>query len=397
MELVSTLAFDSKDFERRKIVQEEDPITSEPVITEMTKYYTPLGVGVKFKDPEAFKTECLRLIAELAEEFELSQKRLMYDSYSLRSELSHVRAIPFCDKLVTKIAEHISSLYFSYVVMPPDLYPTIRVGGYKSPAYDIRSAIFLRNLAPMFPHIAAWAYFGVERDPQDELLLDGFNSKETQAWNYLLAKTKPKIFPHGDECNPYIMMADIIAYLTDAKLYRQKLPLKRENLQLVWEPYGFDVDSHFLDYDTHAVYGWHSEDPIDIAPFLAHPMVFLLVDDLEKLQPNPPPKIVEEEDIEELSESEEPLITTPEEKRFSKLVRRMEPWYAVTAYAYYNGGGAQLFNFHMDRKKVQDGDTMVYIGHQSKALTEAFADMFEIEVLSAKEIRKAVNKQKANH
>jgi hypothetical protein len=192
------------------------------------------------------------------------------------------------------------------------------------------------------------------------------------------------------------MVADIIAYLTDAKLYGQKLALNRENLQAIWQTYGFQVDCHFLDYSIHTVYGWHSEDPIDITPYLAHPMVFLLVDELEKLQPNPPPT-TGEEDMEELTESEEPFVATTEEKRFSKLVRRMEPWYAVTAYACYKEGGAQLFNFHMDRGKVQDGDTMVYIGHQSKAMVEAFADMKDIEVLSAKEVRKAVNREKTNH
>jgi hypothetical protein len=394
------LAFDSKDFVRRKIVQEEDPVTKEPTITEMTKYYTPLGVGVKFIDSEGFKADCLERIELLADEFHLSQKRIMYDSYSLKTELSNTRAIPFCDKLVSKLTHYIELLHFSYVVMPPDLYPTVKVGGFKSSAYEIRSAVFLRNLAPMFPHISAWSYFGIERNEQGELILDGFNSRETQAWNYLIAMTKPKIFPHGDECNPYIMIADIFAYLTDAKLYGQKLKLTRENLQKIWEPYDFEVDSHFLDYESSPVYGWHSEDPIDIAPYLAHPMTFLLVDNLEKLQPIPPPSIMEredEEDMEEPSESEEPFAATRGEKRFSKLVRRMEPWYAVTAYAYYKGGGAQLFDYYMDRKKVQDGDTMVYIGHQSKAMAESFADMLDIEVLSAKETRKAVNREKASH
>jgi hypothetical protein len=179
-------------------------------------------------------------------------------------------------------------------------------------------------------------------------------------------------------------------------LYSQKLALNRENLQAIWKPYGFQVDSHFLGYDTHTVYGWHSDEPIDTSPYLAHPMVFLLVDELEKLQPNPPPT-TEEEDMEELTGSEEPLVTTKEEKRFTKLVRRMDPWYAVTAYACYKKGSAQLFNFHIDREKVQDGDTMVYIGHQSKAMAEAFADMKEIEVISAKEVRKIVNKEKAKH
>jgi hypothetical protein len=248
----------------------------------------------------------------------------------------------------------------------------------------------------MYPHIAAWSYFGIERENMPEIQLDGFNSRQTHAWNGLIQKAKLKIFPHGDECNPYIMIADIIAYLTDAKLYSQKLSLSVENLQEIWKTYGFQVDSHILKHGNARFYGWHSEDPIDIVPYLARPMIFLLVDELEKLQPNPPPT-AEQGDNEETTQLEQPSDATTEEKRFSKLVRRMEPWYAVTAYAYYKGGGAQLFNYHIDRQKVQDGDTMVYIGNQSKTLAESFSHMLDIEVLSAKEIRKAVNREKANH
>ena len=392
--VVHLLAFDSKDFERRRVFQEDDPETKEPVLKRETVYYTPLGVGVTFKDNSAFKEVCLKSIEELSTSFKLSQKRIMYDSTSLKEELSHFGAIPFCDQLITKLRRYIDSLCFSYVIMPPDLNPTVKIGGFKSPAYEVKSSKFLRNLGPMFPHIAAWSYFGIDRGPVTDLQLDGFNSKTTHAWNALLAKAKPKIFPHGDECNPYIMIADLIAYLTDAKLYSQKLGLRKENLQKIWEPYGFQVESHFLDNDTVPYYGWNSDDPIDTTPYLAHPLVFLLVDELEKLQPNPPPMSQQESDSEDQKQPEVASIVIPEEKRFRKLVRRMEPWYAVTAYAYYKGGAAQLFNFLTDREKVQDGDTMVYIGNQSKALAQSFNDMLDVEVISAKEVRKSVNLEK---
>jgi hypothetical protein len=185
------------------------------------------------------------------------------------------------------------------------------------------------------------------------------------------------------------MVADIIAYLTDSKLYIQKLKLEPPSLQKIWEPYGFQTETHFLDASSVAKYRWYSDDPIDLTPYLAHPLVFLLVDELEKLQPNPPPMREEE--------GESPDVGSPpvaEEKRFVKLIRRMEPWYAATAYAYHKGGAAQLFNFHMDRKKVRDGDVMVYVGSKSKELAESFSHMYDIEVLSAKELRKLVNRKK---
>ena len=192
------------------------------------------------------------------------------------------------------------------------------------------------------------------------------------------------------------MVADLIAYLTDAKLYTMRKGLRRENLQEIWKPYGFNVESYFLGNDKVPIYGWHSEDPVDTTPYLAHPIVFLLADELEKLQPNPPP-MVQEGENDELDDSNQPeraMTTVTEETRFRKLVRRMEPWYAVTSYAYSKDGSAQLFNFHADRKKVQDGDIMVYIGSQSKALAQSFNDMLDIEVFSAKEIRKKVNREK---
>lgn len=388
------LAFDSKDFQRTKVFQEDDPETNDPILTRETAFYTPLGVGVTFKNHAEFKQACIKYTQELANSFKLSKKRIIYDSNSLKTELSHFGAIPFCDQLVTKLKRYIDSLCFSYIVMPPDLYPTVKVGGYKSPIYEIKSSNFLRNLGPMYPHIAAWSYFGVPRTIPKEVHLDSFNSKTTHAWNTLLTKTKPKIFPHGDECNPFIMLADIIAYLTDAKLYNQKLGLRKENLQKIWDPYGFQVESHFLDNETTPYYGWNSENPIDTTPYLARPMIYLLVDELEKLQPNPPipVKIATEDEKPELTRVSP--TRNSEEVRFKKLVRQMEPWFAVTSYAFYKGGAAQLFNYYIDRVKVQDGDIMVYIGNQSKALAESFSDMFDIEVLSAKEIRKNVNRQK---
>jgi hypothetical protein len=63
-------------------------------------------------------------------------------------------------------------------------------------------------------------------------------------------------------------------------------------------------------------------------------------------------------------------------------------------YSQNKEGAAQLFNFHMDRKKVRDSDVMVYVGSKSKELAESFCHMYDVEVLSAKELRKLVNREK---
>jgi hypothetical protein len=389
---MNLLAFDSKDFLRRKLIYDINPETKEPFLTEEASFYTPLGVGVEFNDTSAFRNVCVKRVQELVTQFNLTQKRLLYDSYSLREELSHFKAIPFCDQLIQKLTRYIELVHFTYVILPPNQYPTVSVGGYRSPTNTVRSPDFLRSLGPMFPHISAWSYLG-KREISGELQLDGFNSRQTHAWSELISKVTPKVFPHGDECNPYIMISDIFAYLTDAKLYNQKKGLNPDSLKEIWKSYGFQTDTHFLDIDTQPMYRWNSDDPIDLTPYLARPMIFLLVDELEKLQPTLSPVTTQTissngDEIEVISTS------TPEEKRFKNLVRHMEPWYSVTAYAYYKGGAAQLFNYHMDKTKVQNGDTLVYIGNQSKSLAESFSHWLDVEVLSAKEVRNYVKTKK---
>ncbi len=393
------LAFDSKDYLRRKVYQTQDIVTREPITVKETLFYSPLGVGVTFTDHNAFKEVCVKRVAELAESFEIVEKRVMYDSTSLKELLTPEKALPFCDQLITKLKRYIESLCFTYVVMPPQEHPVITVSGNKCPAYDIKSAEFVRCLGPMFTHIAAWSYFGVPRTHVEEMQLDGFYSKETEAWSDLLRQTKPKIFPHGDECNPYIMIADLIAYLTDVKLYIQHKNLRRENLKEIWEPYGFQVESHFLDFDVSGKYKWNSEQMIDTTPYIAHPVIYLLADSLELLQPASAP-LEKKQENKETRDDENPdslpknMKKMMEEAKFRKLVRKMDPWYAVTAYAYSKSGSALLFDYYVDNKKVQTGDTMVYVGPKSKEMAESFNDIFDIEVLSAKEVRKKVNQLK---
>lgn len=367
---------------------EEDQKTHDPITRYESTFYSPLGVGVKFKDYEGFRSVCLKRTHELAESFGISQKRLIYDSESLKEELAHQKAIPFCDTLITQLRNYIELIHYTYVIMPPKDVPTVTVGGYKSPAIELKSAKFLRNLNPMFSHIAAWAYFGLPRLAESELQLDNFTSKQTNAWRELTSKAKPTVFPHGDECNPYIMISDLLAYLTDAKLYSQKLRLRPDALETIWDGYGFNVETHFLDTKTLPKYAWYSDEPIDLVPYLAHPLIFLLADDLERLQPGSP----EISDDEESESSQHQTI--PEEKRFRKLVRRMEPWYNVTAYAYSEGGAAQLFDYYIDRTRVKDGDTMVYVGPKSKEMAESFSHMYDVEAIPAKELRKRLEKKK---
>jgi hypothetical protein len=251
----------------------------------------------------------------------------------------------------------------------------MKVGGYKCPEEEIPSQDFLRKLGPMFSYIVAWAYFGLPRDVSS-VHVDGFVSKWTPAWNDLSRIQGLKIFPHGDECNALINAADIIAFLTDAKLYANFKKLLPDEIKAVWSNYSFKTDVRFLDDFIASKYTWKSQEHIDTSSHLARPMIFLLVDQLEKL-----------------ALSEPGTEALEEQPKFREMIRKMEPWGAAVTYALQRGGGVQSYGGTIDANKVKDGDILVYVGGDSKKAAEALADVYDVEVLSAKELRKKVAKQ----
>jgi len=368
---LTTVGFDSKDFLRSKITIVDGEKRREHV------FDTPLGVGVTVENEKQFVEHYVEASAELARSFGISQKFPVFSSYTIKQLLGLRKAIPFCDQLIQKIQNEIASIYLSYVVLPPKNFPEVEVGGYGGPRQRIKTELFLRQLQPMFSYITAWSFFGIDR-PKCDILIDQFTSKFTPAWDDLIARCKPKIFPHGDECNPFISCSDIVAFLTDAKLYTQKLKLMPQNIGAVWSSYGFDVACRFLDDRVLSKYSWYSDQTINTVDYLARPMTFLLVDELERLAVGIP--AIPEQD------QERPA-------KFREILRKMDPYVAATKYACSKGGGIQFFSATLDTDKVRDGDTLVYIGTESQKAAEAYSHMLDVEVLSAKELRKKVSKE----
>lgn len=355
-------AFDSKEFPRSKMIQEGGELKK------VTFFYTPLGAGVFVPDEQQFKGEFVKSTKELAEDFKLPYRKKVYSSTELKETLGPRKATPFCDKLIQSAGKHISRIFISYVVRPPATVPFTAVGGYKCPRREVKTELFLRQLGPSFSYMTAWSYSGIPRPPS-EIHIDGFTSKLTSAWDDL-APRGPKIFPHGDECNPYICCADMIAFLTDVKLYKSKLRLTPDNVKAVWAGYPFQVDVRYLDVGTESKYAWYADQDIEIEDYLARPMVFLLVDELATVVPE----------------------SVETEEKFRDMIMTMQPYFDLANYAFLRGGAFQKFSSIQDTKKVKDGDTLVYIGGKSKATAEAICHMVEVEVLSAKELRTRMKK-----
>ena len=358
---MAVAAFDSKEFPRSKMIQ------SGGELRKVTFFYTPLGAGVFIPDHERFKEQFVKSTEELAEDFKLPYRKKLYSSAELKQILGPRKATPFCDKLIQSAGDSISTVFISYVVRPPATFPYTEVGGYKCPRREVKTELFLRQLGPHFSYITAWSYFGIPR-PASEIHIDGFDGcKLTSAWDDL-APRGPRVFPHGDECNPYICSADMMAFLTDVKLYQSKLKLLPDNVKAVWAEYPFQVEVRYLDVGTVSKYAWYADQCIETAEHLARPMAFLLVDELATVVP-------------------ESVAT---EEKFREMITTMQPYFDLADYALLRGAAFQKFSSLQDTKKVKDGDTLVYIGPKSKATAEAISHMVEVEVLSAKELRTKV-------
>lgn len=221
------------------------------------------------------------------------------------------------------------------------------------------------------------------------LLLDGFRSKVTYAWHQLIERSAPKIYSSGDECNPFISFADLVAFLMDVKLYNadpEHRKLNPDNIRWIWQEYDFEVNVRFLDESGLTNYKWHANDLIEYKSYLARPALFLMVDQIEKIGPK------ETKEIDESQTELEVIETKP--KKFREVLRKMGPFHAAMIYAYKKGGCVQLFDKYIDSDKIQDGDILVYMGRNSKQMAETYQDGFDLEIMSAKELREKVMKEK---
>ena len=362
------------------------------------QFYTPLGAGVWISNEEEFRKAFQQEQARLASSFGIVDGLYVRTSSYLKYGIGLRKAIPFCDQLVSSLQALIKEIHLTYVILPPSKFPEIEVGGLGAGTEKLKTAEYLRQLSPAFSHIMAWSFLGKDIGgvPDWDMHLDGFQSRYTQAWDDLTKRVKPRVFPHGDECNPFINMADIISFLTNIKLGAQteveKKKLTPDNVRSVWSKYSFRVSAHFLDPDIQYKLKWRSDDLIDLKNFYARPMTYVIVD--PALKEPPKPKKTEMEEIMENEPAELSGVKPPtvKKQKFRQWFEKSDPGIAIANYAYLKGGAFQHFDRHIDEDKIMDGDTLVFAGSEARRLATTYADMYDVQVISMMDLRKEVQK-----
>ena len=356
------VAFDSKEFKRLKRLDDGDE----------RGFYSILGVGVVIDDSEAFVKAYLETTKELCEEFGIESPMCLYSSSFLKDELGLREAIPFAQKLIDRTHKHVTMIHFSYVVLPSKNTPTVTVGGEKTGTQEVKTETFLRNLGPMFSYISAWNYWRYRRDEKHKLIIDAFSSKETFAWRDIARSSDIVVVSHGDEVHPMISYADLVAFLTDVKLYsadKESRFLTKKNLEKVWDGV-FSVESTYIDVSSISKVKWINETQIDYSSFLLKPTLFFISDDIS---------------IKGINSGlvEEPVNTVKKSKR----MMTMQPVKDAVKLAALNGYSFRFYDPHQDEKYVADGDIIVYMGDMSKRTAEYLEDGFDIEIIQAKRVK----------
>ena len=376
-------AFDAKEFSRVRFKEVPDPENPDRRIKKVSGFYSPLGTGIVTQYPDILEKAMKEAFTELEMSFGISSGVPFLDSHEIKMSLGNdmKRAIAFADQIVQRIQDYIEYAFFSYVVLPPAEIPFITVGGEKGPKKEIETYRFLRSCSPAFSALTAWAYSEKHDVSDTKIMIDSFRYKKMTAWDRLVKKTRPEVYPHGDECNPFIAIADLIAFLTDVKLYikgREDVRYRRltpDGIKEVWKDYSFSVDVWFLDKKGLGLFAWHDDNLIDLKPYIKRPIVFFLVDRIENLDvlrsPEAPPK----DEI-------------PVERRFNRQIRNFPAFKAATKYAYELGGSIQLYDPYTDAGLVRDGDVIVYMGDNSKKIAMTLSDAYDIEIIRAKDLRK---------
>lgn len=202
-----------------------------------------------------------------------------------------------------------------------------------------------------------------------------------------MEKLNPRVYWKGDECDACIACADLLAFLTDAKLYSGYLKLEPDNVKKVWKPYSFDASVGVYSHSNRWSYAWYSNKVINIVPYIAKPTVFLSIDNLPDPNPSSEPMGPGTSGDDEFNPSD---MKAAKPLPFHKIIKQSAAYDAAVCKAFELSGSLKIFKFDEDSQSVRDKDVFVYIGENSKRVGKALQDSADITVMSGLQLRRSI-------
>lgn len=370
------LAADSKEFKRASI--ERTP-AGDPIVRDPKAFYTQLGVGVVISDPEKFQREFPSAFAVAAGQHRVKLPRQFGSSRFVIDDL-FARRYPdgraFLYKVIDQVQHLIDHIDVSWLIASPKSLPTVRVGGLGAGHREQPLQDFLADAGNVYPMISGWLYTKLFPSPAPDMVLDHFQAKPSRAWSDLSSGVPSlKIVPKGDECNPFICAADILAYLTDKGLHAERQKLFPSNVNTLWRDRPFSVRAGYLDPEVFPEIAAITNSSVDLHSWYPSPMTYLMVDQGLLSDPVTAPTL--------------DGTGTPSDSRvtYRNLVESSGFANSAILSAQLDGGGFKFFDAPTDAGGIRDGDRLVYFGKNSKSRAETIQTGLDVEVESVRELR----------
>lgn len=370
---MSLVATDAKEFNRPRLertVYGDLARTGDGsvIVVDSKGFHTHIGCTLEFPDPETFERKFLEAFRHTSERFRVDLPRLFVSSRAVLEQVfknDRSATLAFLYQILEEVKVSIGRAHVNWVILPPTRTPVVRTGGVESLSTEVPTREFVSVVGNMFPPISAWHYFRSTNQRMEEVRLDHFQGKTNRAWQELTAATDTmRVFPWGDECDPFICMADIFCYLTDKRLGYEHLDLRPENVPLAWRDLPFPVTGYYMDERFLSELRWTDPAPLRLHQYYPERMTYLMIDD----------------DL--LSEQTD----TQDRVTLRAFLEGRGYIHAVVLHAQLGRTGFKVFHPD-DWSEIRDQDHLVFMGPKSRARAQTISDAVSVTTESVSGLR----------
>lgn len=250
---VPALAFDSKEYHAG----------------ELKHFFAPIGLGIETRDSGSFKEAYDEALKGIFEDLGIERRRRSY-SFGTLVDFFKDRAGKIVNRFLSDVADKVSRVWFFHTqvseIKTPYIYSRGKYG--RLPPLE-----YMKIHQQAYPYWCAWRLSKEGEIRNTAILLDAFQSPETNAWNDLKV-LRPLIFYKGDEVNPLISTADILLARADQDL-REHI-LRDPFVEKVFANLGYEVASLFIGQPHYREITAISRLPISLREYVPRPMVYIL-------------------------------------------------------------------------------------------------------------------------
>ena len=370
------VATDSKEFKRPKLARDSvsgallhDPGTSNVVVLDNKGFFSQMGVAVSFRDPETYRAKLTAAFAETAKQYRVSVPRNFSSSRHVLERIfmnNYPKAMSFLHKLLSRVEGEIEDVLIDWLILPRDRVPEVFIGGTGAISSALPTREFVARIGQMWSALTAWDYARRVHFPSDlDLRIDHFQGKLSPAWSELVGHyPNMQVVPWGDEVDPFICTADIIAYLTDKTARSRHQKLFREPIEGIWAGRPFSIRTGYFDERDLDKISWTDEKPVRVEELYPRPMTYLQVD----------------------SSLMAPQSPEGDEVTYRNYLDTRGFVDAVLWSAQIEGTGFKVLQ-PREASLVRDGDRLVYMGPEAAKRAVAISQAVSVRIESVRELR----------